>query len=176
NFIRGGKTIDEVPLDQLIGEAVVIDMMHKQPGEGVSASDLENSGADVREGDIVVIRTGWTDKAFGTREFWEKMIRLEKDAGKWLASKNIKALVQDFMTDTAPLKTCECCNSLLPSDDEWCPTHYELLGRGTILIEWCTNLAAITKPRVTIVALPLKIKGGDGSQARVIAIERSEER
>lgn len=171
HFVIGGKTIDQIPLEQLIGEAVVIDMMHKQPGEGVTAEDLENSGVEVKEGDMVIIRTGWTDKCFGTREFWEKMIYLSEDAGEWLAGKKIKALIQDFMTDTAPLTTCEHCNSLLPVKDKWCPTHHKLLGQGVILIEWCTNLGAITKPRVTIVALPMKIKGGDGAQARVVAIE-----
>ncbi|WP_052126221.1 cyclase family protein [Ureibacillus massiliensis] len=172
HFKTDGLTIDRVPLDQLIGDAVVIDMLHKQPGEGVSAEDLENANVEVKEGDIAIIRTGWTDKAWGTREFWEKMIYLEADAGQWLADRKVKALLSDFMTDLAPLKTCDCCQSILPSDEgSKYPSHHTLLGNGIILIEWCTNLGELKKERVKIIALPLKIKDGDASQARVIAIE-----
>ena len=170
HFDINGIPIDKVPFAQLINEAVVIDMLHKQPGEGVTAKDLEDSRAVVNAGDMVIIRTGWTDRAFGKKFFWEKMIYLAEDAADWLIDKGITALLQDFMTDIPPVKVCQACNSLIPAK-KFCPNHKKFLPRGIILIEWCTNLAAITKPRVLVVALPLKIKGADGAQARVIAIE-----
>ena len=49
--------------------------------------------------------------------------------------------------------------------------HYKLLGADLLLIEWCTNLGAITKERVQIIALPLKIKGTEGAPARVVVVE-----
>lgn len=171
HFFKEGLTIDKVPLEKFIGEAVVIDMMHKQPSEGVTAKDLEKAAVKVNKGDIVIIRTGWTDKAFGTREFWENMIYLSEDAGKWLAEKEIKALLTDFMTDLAPLTSCRHCQSLLPNKNNSYPSHRNLLGAGIILIEWCVNLASIQNERVIVIALPLKLKGGDASHARVIAIE-----
>lgn len=170
HFDVNGITNEKVPLTQLVNEAVVIDMLHKQPGEGIFAKDLEESRADVRPGDTVIIRTGWTDKAFGQRLFWEKMIWLAPDAADWLISKGIVALAQDFMTDIPPVVPCEHCGALLPNK-EFCPNHYKFLPNNIILIEWLTNLAAISKPRVLLVALPLKIVGADGAQCRVIAIE-----
>ena len=76
HFYKDGRKINQVPLDWFINDGVVIDMMHKKAGEGVSAADLEKAKPPVRPGDTIIIRTGWTDKCFGTREFWEKMIYL----------------------------------------------------------------------------------------------------
>jgi kynurenine formamidase len=38
-------------------------------------------------------------------------------------------------------------------------------------VEGLCNLEEIRKPKVKVIALPLKIEGGDGAPARVIAIE-----
>jgi len=40
-----------------------------------------------------------------------------------------------------------------------------------VLVEGLCNLEQIKKPKVKVIALPLKIEGGDGAPARVIAIE-----
>jgi arylformamidase len=170
HIFEDGLTNDQIPLDRLVGEAVVIDMMHKQPKEAVTAADLEASGVEVREGDIVIIRTGWTDRAWATEEFWRDMIVLSEDACDWLIGKGIKALVQDFDPDVQLMYTCEACGALRPRE-VYVPNHHKFLERGIILIEWCTNLGAIEKPRVTLVCLPLKLKDSDGAPARVIAIE-----
>jgi kynurenine formamidase len=172
HFFEDGISIDEVPFDQLINDAVVIDMMHKKPGECVTFEDLEESHACVQEGDTIIIRTGWTDRAWGTRQFWEEMIYLDESAADWIVSKKPKALMQDFMTDIKPLRKCEHCGQLVPQDGEYCPNHFKFLGRGIILIEWCTNLGAIKQQRVKVMAIPLKIKGADGSPSRVIVIEK----
>lgn len=170
HFFKDGLTNDEVPLERLIGEAVVIDMLYKKPKEAVTAKDLENSRIKVKKGDIAIIRTGWTDKAWGTKKFWEEMIWLSEDACDWLIDKGIKALAQDFFTDVYPFLVCEKCGALLPSS-KGSPNHHKFLKNGIILIEWCTNLIAIKKQRVTLICLPLKLKGTDGAPARVIAIE-----
>ena len=157
----------ELPLHMVVGEAVVIDMTHKKPGEGVTAADLEASGVEVRKGDIAVIRTGWTDEAWGTERFWNEMIYLENDACDWLIKKGIKALAQDFMTDMSPMK--QSGGKAGAGYNGY--AHREFLSRDIILIEWCTNLRAISRERVFFVCLPLKLLGTDGSAARVIAIE-----
>jgi kynurenine formamidase len=38
-------------------------------------------------------------------------------------------------------------------------------------VEGLANLASLTKPKVTFIALPLKITGGDGAPVRAIAVE-----
>jgi arylformamidase len=49
--------------------------------------------------------------------------------------------------------------------------HEILLGGDIIIVEGLTNLDAISKEKVTLIALPLKIKRGDGAPPRVIAME-----
>jgi arylformamidase len=50
--------------------------------------------------------------------------------------------------------------------------HEILLGGDIIIVEGLTNLDSVSKGKVKLIALPLKIKGGDGAPARVIAIEK----
>lgn len=180
HFDENGLANDEVPLEQFMGEAVVIDMMHKKPGEGVTAADIEASGAVVKRGDIAIIRTGWTDRAWGTREFWEKMIYLSEDACDWLIARGIKALAQDFMTDLAPIRKCEVCGQLtpvprVPGGPQPERSHRKFLkDNGIILLEWLTNLGEIKKPRVFLICLPIKLKGTDGAPVRAVALEDKE--
>ena len=42
---------------------------------------------------------------------------------------------------------------------------------GVIVVEGLANLASLSKPKVTFVALPLKVAGGDGAPVRAVAIE-----
>jgi kynurenine formamidase len=168
HFDVNGLLNHEVPLDNVVGEAVVIDMMHKKEREGVSGDDLERSGVEVRPGDIAIIRTGWTDRAWGTLKFWEDMIYLTMDAADWLIEKGIKSLAQDFMTCDPPLSPPPERKWPAPN---WAPNHKKFLLRGICLIEWCTNLGAIKEQRVLLICAPLKLKGTDGAPCRVMAIE-----
>jgi arylformamidase len=52
-----------------------------------------------------------------------------------------------------------------------CVVHHIILGSGIYNIEYVTNLHAITRRVVTIMALPLKLVGVESAPARVIAIE-----
>ena len=42
-----------------------------------------------------------------------------------------------------------------------------------MLVEYLTNLTAITAPVVELIVAPLKIEGGDGSPIRCFAIEEA---
>ena len=92
---------------------------------------------------------------------------LSVGACRWLLAREIKALAVDFPQDY-PIR------GLL--DGKQAPieafvSHDILLRNGVILIEYLTNLGALTSPRTTLFALPLKIPNADGAPARVIAYE-----
>jgi kynurenine formamidase len=171
HFYADGLACDEVPLDQFVGEAAVFDLLHKQPGEAVHAADLEAAGGSFRPGDIALLRTGWTDRApWGTERMWREMISLEEDACDWLLARGVKSLALDFQADVNPFRVCSDCGRLTPSG-RGSPNHRKFLGAGVVLLEWLTNLAAISRPRVLLVCLPLKLVGVDGAPMRAIAIE-----
>jgi arylformamidase len=47
-----------------------------------------------------------------------------------------------------------------------------LLGNDVILVEYLTNLRALTRQEVELVVAPLKVKGGDGAPVRCFAIQQ----
>ena len=171
HVIDGGLANDEVPLDRLIGEAVVIDLSHKGPGELVTAKDLEGSGVEVKEGDIVIIRTDWTDRAFGSRAFWSDMIGMSHDAGEWLIERGIKALVTDFYTDLQPIRESSAGGKFVRVDREGIRFHTKFIEKNIVLVDFVRNLKAISKRRGILICLPIKLKGTDGAPARVIVLE-----
>jgi arylformamidase len=171
HFYEDGITADQVPLDRLVGDAVVIDMMHKEPGQAVTAGDLDASGVELHPGEIALIRTGWTERGpWGTERFWREMIYLEEDACDWLLSRGIGSLALDFQADVKPFVSCPGCGQLSPTG-RGSPNHLKFLRAGVVLLEWLVNLTQITSPRVLLVCLPLKLVGADGAPMRAIAIE-----
>jgi kynurenine formamidase len=55
--------------------------------------------------------------------------------------------------------------------EEWAPEHLALLSKNVPVVEGLTNLEPLLgEPRVQIVALPLKLKDGNGAPARVVAL------
>jgi arylformamidase len=72
HFFTDGESVDYIPLDRLLlREAVVLDVSHVPPGTGVTAADLEATGVRPVAGQIAVIKTLWTDRAWGKPEFWD---------------------------------------------------------------------------------------------------------
>lgn len=165
-----GTPNDKVSLEQLVGDAAVIDVTYKQPRELITAEDLEKGGGHLSDGEIAIIRTGWTERGpWGTERFWRDMIYMDTDAGRWLDRKGVKAIAVDFLPDLPQFYT-DAEGKLRPTNLGH-PTHLLLMKRGVVFVEWCTNLRAIRKDRVQFYCLPLRLVGTDGAQARVIAIE-----
>ncbi len=61
-----GITTAEISLDQVMGEAIVVDLSFAGTNHKITIDDLKRGGADqVKKGDIVLLRTGWTDTMYG---------------------------------------------------------------------------------------------------------------
>ena len=58
-------------------DAVVLDVSNMQAGTGVTAQDLERTGVAPAPGQIAVIKTLWTDRAWGTPQFWGNTVYLD---------------------------------------------------------------------------------------------------
>jgi arylformamidase len=164
HFYADGASIDRTPLDRLLlREAVVIDVSHLPPGTGVTARDLEATGIRPQAGQVAVIKTLWTDRAWGKPEFWDNTIHLEPSVGEWVERCGVAAVAMDcFPEKPFWLK------QLTP--DERGANHKRWLKAGIPMIQMLTNLGDIA-PRFKIIALPLRLKGMDGSPARVVGIE-----
>lgn len=164
HFYADGAAIDALPLERMVmREAVVLDVSHKAPGEGVTAEDLERTGVVPEAGQIAVIKTLWTDRAFGTPAFWDETIHLEPSVGTWIADKGVSAVAMDcFPEKPFWLMT------LTPAERG--ANHKLWLKAGIPMIQMLTGLDKIG-PRFTLIALPLNLKGSDGAPARVVGVE-----
>jgi arylformamidase len=150
HFLGNGKTVENLPLDLLVGPAIVVDL----PGEAqISARDLE--AASIPEGTTrLLIKTPnsrlWADDI---KDFHQEFIALEEDAAAYLVSRGIEVVGIDYL-------------SIAPFADP-APTHRTLLEAGVLVIEGL-NLNGIEEGDYTLMCLPIKISGSDGAPARVL--------
>ncbi len=176
HFAAGKHAVDAIPLDQLIGPAVVVDVAAKCEANAdylVTVADLEaweRAQGQVPPGSILLIRTGfskrWPDAAryLGTAERGATAVPklhfpgLHPDAARWLvANRAIKALG----IDTASIDYGQSTDY---------QTHRVLYERDIPGLENLTNLDRLPATGAHIVALPMKITGGSGAPLRAIAI------
>lgn len=144
------------PLENLIGEAVVLDFSHKAGGEVITLPEIKAHAGRIHEGDIIFIRTD-KDQLFRT-ERWNEQPYLTAEAVNWLiAIKKPKVIG----TDAAGFE--------VPGTD-YQPNHLSMFQHGIPMVESATNLAAIGDERVTVVILPLAIEGIDACPVRIVAL------
>jgi len=173
HFGEGQATLERIPLARLIAPAVVLDVTAacaKDRDYRVTAVDLaawEKGHGRIPEGSIVLVRTGWSrfwpDKAryLGTAKAGDTanlhFPGVGEDAAKLLAARRVAALG----IDTASM-------DYGPSRDFI--AHRVLNGAGIYGLENVAHLERVPAAGATLIALPMKIKGGSGGPVRIVAI------
>lgn len=159
----GGQTTAEIPLDRVIGEAVLLDCTSVGPEEPIEAKHLEAADEAVREGDIILVRTGWTDEAWGNfPDFFTRSPYLSPEAAEWLVGQKPKAVGFDFFEEYS---------ARLPEfTSEDFVVHRIMLEAGFPLLEQLTNLGEVGRNRFDFFAPFYKIAGTEGAPARFFAI------
>ena len=176
HFAKGHRPVDQIPLDQLVGAAVVVDVTAacaNQPDYRVTTDDFiawERLNGEIPAATIVLIRTGysrfWPDAAqyLGTAERGAAGVArlhfpgLHPDAARWLAeSRRVKAVG----LDTA---------SIDYGQSTMYESHRTLFERDVPAFENLASLERLPATGAFVVALPMKIKGGSGAPLRAIAV------
>lgn len=176
HFAAGRQTVDQIPLDRLLGAAIVIDVSASAAADAsyqVSVDDLtrwEAQHGQIAPDAIVLLRTGfaryWPDaeRYLGTAERGEAAVAklrfpgLHPDAARWLvANRPIKAIGIDTASiDHGPSTQFE--------------SHRVLYEQNIPAFENVGVLDRLPAVGATIVALPMKIAGGSGAPLRIIAL------
>lgn len=60
-----GETAVDVDLERVSGDALVVDLSFAGPNHEISVPDMEKHAQEVKNGDIVLVRTDWTEKHWG---------------------------------------------------------------------------------------------------------------
>jgi len=176
HFAQGHWSVDEIPLDRLMGEAAVVDVSaacDAQPDYQVTVEDLqrwEQMNGRIPDGAMLLLRTGysrrWPDAAryLGTAERGPDAVAklhfpgLHPDAARWIASsRSIKALG----IDTASIDYGQ--STLFEA-------HRILYERNILGLENLTDLDRLPARGTWVLALPMKIGGGSGAPVRAVAI------
>jgi len=160
HVFKDGITTAEITLEQVIGEAVTIDLSFVGANHRITVDDLKRGGADkVKKGDIVLLRTDWTDKMYGKwPEYFTQSPFFPPESAEWLVAKGPKSIGFDFFE--------EYCARLPDFTSEDFPMHRVILGAGIVIMEGLTNLGALPRRRVPFYAPFYKIEGTEGAPAR----------
>ncbi|MGA3347999.1 MAG: cyclase family protein [Candidatus Sulfotelmatobacter sp.] len=162
HFVPNGGTIDEIPLDVLIGPATVVDFTDCRPLQEIDVLDLQRKIGDKIPARLI-LRTGWSEY-FGNLKFYNEYPFFSESAAKWLVEYGVRLIAMDTPSPDNP------AHSRGTAKDS--PNHKVLLGAGVVLVEYLTNLKALSQAEVELIVMPLKLKGCDGSPARCAAIMR----
>lgn len=176
HFAKGKQYVDEIPLENLIGNAIKIDVSEralKNPDYLVSVEDFTNweqqHSMQIPDGSIVLLETGFSrfypdkKKYLGTDERGPEAVKLlhfpglSPEAAQWLVDhRNIKSIGIDTP-------------SIDYGQSEYFKTHVILLSQNIPAFENITNLDQLPSHDFEVVALPMKIKGGSGAPLRIVA-------
>jgi arylformamidase len=163
HVFEDGDPIAATPLDRVVGEACLVDCSDVGAREPVDATRLEDRGADVREGDIVVVRTDWTDRAWGDfPRFYLESPYLTVDAADWLVERRPKAVVFDFFEEYSA--------ALDDFTSEDFVVHHRLLGENLPIVEQATNLGAVGSDRFTLLAPFFRLDDAEAAPCRIFAL------
>lgn len=151
-----GPAVDSLPLERLVGRAEVLDLGKLPPRAEITAETLAPFVDRVRRGCRLLIKTSW-GRRWPSPEFFTNFPGILPDAAWWLIDRKVALLGIEQPSVHAKLHQ---------------EVHTTLLSAGVILIETMANFHQLTRQRVRLIALPMKLAGLDGAPVRAIAIER----
>ncbi len=154
HIIPDGISLDQIPLETVIGRAVILDYSHKGGKERITEEDLGSHEARLVPGSRVLLRTGW-DKNDGSEIFFTDFPCMTLEAALYLASRRIILLGMDTPSPS-------------PVADPDQMIHRVLLGAGIILLEGLKNLELVRGSECELIALPAPFKNFSGAPCRVI--------
>lgn len=154
----------------LVARGVLLDIAGDKrldPEYAITPADLEKAAhAEVREGDVVLIRTGY-GALWSRPDEYLKAAGISAGGSRWLVERRVRAAGADNMAFDVMSSTPD------PELKVTLPGHILLLVRAGIPIIENLNLEELAAARVyefLFVCLPLKMRGATGSPVRPIAI------
>ncbi|MGH3447999.1 MAG: cyclase family protein [Nocardioidaceae bacterium] len=174
---KGGEDISAVPAERLIAPAAVLDcstQVAEDPDFLLERAHIEAWEAEhgaLPDGGWLLVRSGWDARSRSQQEFvntdeaGSHTPGLAPECAQWLAEESpvIGLGVETVGTDAGGAAGFE------PAF----PCHSLMHGAGKYGLTQLQNLALLPPQGALIVAAPLRIVGGSGSPARVLALVES---
>ncbi len=159
HFGVGTETIDMITVENLIGPAWVADVRPIGPRALIGPQHLGAIPKGFKPGESLLICTGWSEY-YGQEKYRDELPRISAELAQWCVENKVR------MLGVEPPSVADVNNI-----EEVTTIHRILFEGGVIIVEGLANLTSISKPKVTFIALPLKVADGDGAPARAVAVE-----
>lgn len=180
HILKDGLAVDNLNLENLMGQAVVLDF--SQINEALTDSILDKSFNDLKISNnvsILLLKTKpsfekekssktpdfqvegsekreESDKRSEAEESPENSVYLDSGAAEWIVRKGFKTVgIDSFSVDSL--------------SSESLPAHHTLLSNKVNIVE-CLDLSSVKEGTYFFLCLPLKIEGCDGAPARALLI------
>lgn len=153
------QSIDQIGLDRCVGTAQVVDLSGTQPRALLGPECLGDLEAAWRPDDMLLLRTDWYHR-HGTPAYRDALPRISADLARWCVRRRVKLLGVEPPAVADPHDRAEITE-----------VHRILLEGGVVIVEGLAYLDQLTHRQVGLVALPLRLAGGDGAPCRAFAIE-----
>jgi kynurenine formamidase len=171
---KRAATVDELPLDWFYGEGFLLDFSKsKRAGEKISTAELHDQlkriGVPLKNGDIVLIRTGAADHFAGDPAFADLSPALAREAFLWLLDQGVRLIGCDAESLDGPVgPMAEALKS--GKQENFFPVHYAGRDREFCLVHKL-NLSGLPGARgFKVAAFPVKIEGCGASWTRAVAL------
>ena len=153
HFIEGADPIDRVPLEVLVGPALVVDLTS---ASAIGPAELD--ALSLPQGtERLLCKT--RNSEMWTRDrvsFPDNYVAVTPDGARWIVDRGLRLVGVDFL-------------SVEKDGPPDYPVHHALLGGGTIIVEGL-DLSRVEPGPYTLYCLPVRILGGDGGPARAVLI------
>ena len=167
----GQPSVDVVPVTELFGPAVVIDVTAQaanDPDYALTADDVrawESEHGRIPGGAIVLMRSGWSSRWTAGAAYYNR-----DEAGR--------LHFPGFAVDAATMLVNERdiagigvdTGSVDPGNADGYPVHGIVNGSGRYHLENLADLGRLPASGAYLIVAPVKIEGGSGGQVRVFAV------
>ncbi len=154
--IVGGKSIDELDINNFIAPCIVIDVSDKaHENYIIGMNDIKS---EILAKSFVMFKTGWEKFWSEPRKYHNNHVfpSVSGEVAKYLVDKDIVGIGIDTLSPDAPK------NGFL--------VHETILGAGKYIIENAANLDSLPINNSFIMAFPIKSKGCTESPIRLVGL------
>jgi kynurenine formamidase len=170
HFPPGKATVDQIPVKQLFGPAVVLDARAESARDAdyqlpaARIGEWEKRHGRIREGSIVLLRTGWSARWPDGQKY-----RNQDAQGKMhfpgFSAEAAKLLIERKASGLG----CDTMSIDFGASGDFA-VHHLALGAGLYHLENLADLSELPETGAFLVVAPIKLEGGSGGAVRVFAL------
>jgi kynurenine formamidase len=170
HFPPGKTPIDQIPVKQLFGPAVVLEARAAAANDAdyqlpvARVEDWEKTHGRIPEGAIVLLRTGWAARWPDVQRYRNQDAQgrmhfpgFSPEAAKLLIGRKVSGL------------GCDTLSVDYGASGEFA-VHHLALGAGLYHLENLADLSEVPEAGAFLIVAPIKLQGGSGGAVRVFAL------